>query len=61
MTHVIAIASADVTSRNGSTGRMILVDPDHQPTMAELMSHTAGFAYGLFGSSLSTSCTATKG
>jgi CubicO group peptidase (beta-lactamase class C family) len=30
-------------------GKMILVDPDHAPTMAELMSHTAGFTYGFFG------------
>jgi CubicO group peptidase (beta-lactamase class C family) len=30
-------------------GRMILVDPDHAPTMRELMSHTAGFTYGFFG------------
>ena len=30
-------------------GKMILVDPDHAPTMRELMSHTAGFTYGLFG------------
>jgi CubicO group peptidase (beta-lactamase class C family) len=28
---------------------MILVDPDHAPTMRELMSHTAGFTYGFFG------------
>jgi CubicO group peptidase (beta-lactamase class C family) len=27
-------------------GKMILVDPDHAPTMRELMSHTAGFSYG---------------
>jgi CubicO group peptidase (beta-lactamase class C family) len=27
-------------------GKMILVDPDHPPTMRELMSHSAGFAYG---------------
>jgi CubicO group peptidase (beta-lactamase class C family) len=27
-------------------GKMILVDPDHAPTMRELMSHTAGFTYG---------------
>lgn len=33
------------------TGRAVLVDPDHEPTMGELMSHTAGFTYGLFGSS----------
>jgi CubicO group peptidase (beta-lactamase class C family) len=30
-------------------GQMILVDPDHAPTMRELMSHTAGFTYGFFG------------
>lgn len=30
-------------------GKMILVDPDHPPTMQELMSHTAGFTYGFFG------------
>ena len=28
---------------------MILVDPDHAPTMRELMTHTAGFTYGFFG------------
>jgi CubicO group peptidase (beta-lactamase class C family) len=33
----------------GADGKPILVDPDHQPTMAELMSHTAGFTYGFFG------------
>lgn len=31
-------------------GKMILVDPDHAPTMSELMSHTAGFTYGIFDS-----------
>lgn len=30
-------------------GKVILVDPDHAPTMRELMTHTAGFTYGLFG------------
>src|SRR5579863_4426070 len=30
-------------------GKPILVEPDHPPTMAELMSHTAGFTYGFFG------------
>ena len=29
-----------------ASGKMILVDPDHAPTMAELMSHSAGFSYG---------------
>jgi CubicO group peptidase (beta-lactamase class C family) len=27
-------------------GKMVLVDPDHAPTMRELMTHTAGFTYG---------------
>jgi CubicO group peptidase (beta-lactamase class C family) len=30
-----------------SDGKMILVDPDHAPTMRELMTHTAGFGYGM--------------
>ncbi len=30
-------------------GKMILADPDHAPTMRELMTHTAGFTYGYFG------------
>ena len=30
-------------------GKMILVDPDHPPTISELMSHSAGFTYGFFG------------
>jgi len=32
-----------------SDGTMILEDPIHPPTMHELMTHTAGFTYGLFG------------
>jgi CubicO group peptidase (beta-lactamase class C family) len=31
------------------SGQMILEDPVHAPTMRELMSHTAGFTYGIFG------------
>jgi CubicO group peptidase (beta-lactamase class C family) len=30
-------------------GQMILEAPAHPPTMGELMSHTAGFTYGVFG------------
>ncbi len=30
-------------------GKMILVDPVHPPTIRELMTHTAGFTYGIFG------------
>jgi CubicO group peptidase (beta-lactamase class C family) len=32
-----------------TNGQMILEEPIHPPTMAELMTHTAGFTYGLFG------------
>jgi CubicO group peptidase (beta-lactamase class C family) len=30
----------------GADGKMILVDPDHPPSMKELMTHSAGFSYG---------------
>ncbi len=29
-----------------STGKMLLADPAHPPTMGELMTHSAGFTYG---------------
>src|ERR1700733_8851171 len=32
-----------------ANGKMIVEDPAHPPTMHELMTHTAGFTYGLFG------------
>jgi CubicO group peptidase (beta-lactamase class C family) len=32
-------------------GKMILVDPDHAPTLRELMTHSAGFSYG-FGNTV---------
>lgn len=32
-------------------GKPVLEAPRHAPTVGELMSHTAGFTYGLFGSS----------
>jgi CubicO group peptidase (beta-lactamase class C family) len=31
------------------SGKMILEEPVHPPTMRELMTHTAGFTYGFFG------------
>lgn len=34
------------------SGKMILEDPIHPPTMRELMTHTAGFTYGFFGNTL---------
>jgi CubicO group peptidase (beta-lactamase class C family) len=30
----------------GADGKLMLVDPDHAPTMQELMTHSAGFSYG---------------
>jgi CubicO group peptidase (beta-lactamase class C family) len=33
------------------SGKAILEDPVHTPTMHELMTHTAGFTYGVFGNS----------
>jgi len=33
----------------GKDGKPVLVDPSAPPTMRQLMSHTAGFAYGLSG------------
>lgn len=33
-----------------ATGNIVVEDPIHPPTMYELMSHTAGFTYGVFGS-----------
>lgn len=32
-------------------GKVLVEDPIHPPTMHELMTHTAGFTYGLFGDS----------
>jgi CubicO group peptidase (beta-lactamase class C family) len=32
-----------------ANGKMLVEDPAHPPTMHELMTHTAGFSYGLFG------------
>ena len=34
-----------------ASGKLLLEDPVHTPTMAELMMHTAGFTYGVFGDS----------
>jgi CubicO group peptidase (beta-lactamase class C family) len=34
-----------------ASGKMILEEPDHAPTMRELMTHTAGFTYG-FGTTV---------
>ena len=43
----------DLKVYKGATGsgEPILVEPEHPPTMRELMTHTAGFTYGFFGDS----------
>jgi CubicO group peptidase (beta-lactamase class C family) len=47
--YIPEFAHLKVYAGQNDDGTPKLVDPDHQPTMAELMSHTAGFTYGLFG------------
>jgi CubicO group peptidase (beta-lactamase class C family) len=47
--YIPEFAHLKVYKGTDSDGKMILVDPEHAPTMAELMSHTAGFTYGFFG------------
>jgi CubicO group peptidase (beta-lactamase class C family) len=42
--HIPEFANLKVYAGDGA-----LEDPAHPPTMGELMSHTAGFTYGLFG------------
>jgi CubicO group peptidase (beta-lactamase class C family) len=44
--YIPEFAQLKVFSGVDADGKMILVDPDHQPTMRELMSHSAGFSYG---------------
>jgi len=45
-------AHLKVYAGKDADGKIILVDPDHPPTMGELMSHTAGFTYGMEGHDL---------
>jgi CubicO group peptidase (beta-lactamase class C family) len=47
--YIPEFAHLKVYKGEGADGKMILVDPDHPPTMRELMTHTAGFTYGIFG------------
>ena len=44
------LADVKVFKGTDASGAMITEAPAHAPTMAELMTHTAGFTYGLFGS-----------
>jgi CubicO group peptidase (beta-lactamase class C family) len=45
--YVPELAHLKVFKGMNADGKMILVDPDHAPTMRELMTHTAGFGYGM--------------
>jgi CubicO group peptidase (beta-lactamase class C family) len=47
--YIPEFAPLKVFKGNGADGNMILEDPAHPPTMQELMTHTAGFTYGIFG------------
>ena len=44
--YVPEFAHLKVFNGMDADGKMILVDPEHAPTMRELMSHSAGFSYG---------------
>src|ERR1700687_3403777 len=47
--HIPEFKGLTVFARMGSDGVPMLEAPAHEPTMGELMSHSAGFTYGLFG------------
>ncbi|HEV8210421.1 MAG TPA: serine hydrolase domain-containing protein, partial [Vicinamibacterales bacterium] len=49
--HIPEFANLKVFTGMDANGQPILVAPNHPPTMGELMSHNAGFTYGLFGNS----------
>jgi len=49
--HIPEFANLKVFTGMDANGQPILVAPSHPPTMGELMSHNAGFTYGLFGNS----------
>jgi CubicO group peptidase (beta-lactamase class C family) len=44
--YIPEFAHLKVFSGFDSTGKMLLAEPEHAPTMRELMTHTAGFTYG---------------
>ena len=47
--YIPEFAHLKVSKGVDADGKMILEDPIHPPTMGELMTHTAGFTYGIFG------------
>jgi CubicO group peptidase (beta-lactamase class C family) len=48
--HIPEFANLKVAMANPATGVVTQVAPDHPMTMRELMSHSGGLTYGLFGS-----------
>lgn len=49
--HIPEFANLKVFTGLDADGKPSLAAPAHAPTMGELMSHNAGFTYGLFGTS----------
>jgi CubicO group peptidase (beta-lactamase class C family) len=47
--HIPELADLKVFAGVDESGEMILETPARQPTIEDLMRHTAGFTYGLFG------------
>jgi CubicO group peptidase (beta-lactamase class C family) len=47
--HIPEFANLKVYAGQDTDGKPILESPKSPPTMAQLMSHSAGFTYGLFG------------
>jgi CubicO group peptidase (beta-lactamase class C family) len=47
--HIPEFAHLKVFKGVDAGGKMLLEDPEHAPTMRELMTHTAGFTYGIIG------------
>lgn len=47
--YIPEFAHLKVFKGTDESGKMIVEDPAHPPTMRELMTHTAGFTYGFFG------------
>jgi CubicO group peptidase (beta-lactamase class C family) len=48
--YIPELSGLKVYAGTGADGAIILTAPSHAPTVGELMSHTAGFTYGAFGS-----------
>jgi CubicO group peptidase (beta-lactamase class C family) len=47
--HIPEFENLQVYAGVDDEGNMILEDPDRDPTIQDLMQHTAGFTYGIFG------------